>query len=744
MQKSNNKIPITPKNTAFSLIPKPMVFETTFWKEETMKKQGKRVLAVLLSIGLLVECSFSHFSVDASESEVITRESQQADEPEQTGECCLVTVTVHGEGRVMPTLEREAESEADSGILAYEYRTGEIAEWTIMPEESSVLQQIDVTNAEGKEVELLSSEESYQFCVTEDLFLEVTFVDKEKELQEELADDSFEMTVASDEGPESNPTEEIFEVLEEELSSDEIVFEEELSSEEEVVEDEIIEEEPSEEEVVEEIPSEEDVTEELTPSEEVIEEEEQEENEEDSALQVGETFATLTLLQLGREIIVEAFEEMDETLRKSSMRRAHWTIVKKDTTSLMTTLGNIGYRKTLFIDKNTDERTYLLDRLLQLESHARMTEDVEVAILSEATETCYRKAGEHATIVDDIVSKETAKNKIHDLKFPEAKFIEKKEKKEVEYLYIDADEGHIPLQFFEKKGDVEKNNRNIAEPKLIYVYEGINREQEEGILINPRYFGGIYEGTIGLERLWREVWEYLDSEYDIKKIKKIYLNGDAANWIKYGVDYLQCAVHVLDGFHLKKYLKDSVRYAGELAEDYYVELYLAIKEGGKKHLRQIYKELIALVEEDDDRVCEKREFIGSCESYLLGNFNAAYLRLGGDERVLGSSTEPHISHIFSQRMAMKPMGWSKVGVDKMSRLLIYIKNNGDIAELVKYQKMAIPESQQQQNILSQHDVMMMERKIKEKNRENKYYDAVKVNYGSTGLKSRHWLWSLML
>ena len=33
-------------------------------------------------------------------------------------------------------------------------------------------------------------------------------------------------------------------------------------------------------------------------------------------------------------------------------------------------------------------------------------------------------------------------------------------KKKVDYLYIDADEDHISLQFNEKKGDLIKNDNN--------------------------------------------------------------------------------------------------------------------------------------------------------------------------------------------------------------------------------------------------------------------------------------------
>ena len=62
----------------------------------------------------------------------------------------------------------------------------------------------------------------------------------------------------------------------------------------------------------------------------------------------------------------------------------------------------------------------------------------------------YEKGGKQGSIKREKVSKETVKNKIHRLKFPKKTSYPDK-KKVVEYLYIDADEDHISLQFREKK-----------------------------------------------------------------------------------------------------------------------------------------------------------------------------------------------------------------------------------------------------------------------------------------------------
>lgn len=71
----------------------------------------------------------------------------------------------------------------------------------------------------------------------------------------------------------------------------------------------------------------------------------------------------------------------------------------------------------------------------------------------------------------------------------------------MEYLYIDADEDYVLLQFHEKKGDIVvtedgyKNNCQMS--KLIYVYEGVeleNSKSKRNKPINLYYFGKVCEG----------------------------------------------------------------------------------------------------------------------------------------------------------------------------------------------------------------------------------------------------------
>lgn len=223
---------------------------------------------------------------------------------------------------------------------------------------------------------------------------------------------------------------------------------------------------------------------------------------------------TKNVVELGLSMIAEEWESYDELLRTRKELRPEWYIVKRDETTLLTSMGNVTYHKTLFKNKFTGQYEYLLDRIMGIEKHARMTEDAQAKLLEEALQTSYQKAGETISVSDVTVSKETVMNKIHTLTFPKTKPQEKK--KAVEYLYIDADEDHVSLQYLQKKGDMSKHRTNTAMPKLIYVYEGISTENGRNKLINKKHFGGIYEGTKSNEALWKEVAEYIEESRSFK------------------------------------------------------------------------------------------------------------------------------------------------------------------------------------------------------------------------------------
>ena len=399
-------------------------------------------------------------------------------------------------------------------------------------------------------------------------------------------------------------------------------------------------------------------------------------------------------LRFAQDFIGEVFTSCNDVLRESPVRRASWEVVRTDEKTLITSVGCVRYEKTLFKNKKSGERRYLVDAAMGIDSHERISEDAVAQMLEESVQTCYRKGGEAVSMLDK-VSKEAVKDKIHALEFPTEDEAEPAaEKKVVDYLFVEADEDHASLQFNGKKGDLRKSESgrkmNGIMTKLAYVHEGIEKDAPQSKrhhLVEPHYFSGLYEGTEGNRELWDEVWNYLDRTYDLEKVKKVYLSADGGAWIMAGKKRLHGLVYALDEFHLKKYLIKMTSHMLDSAEDARKALCKSITEDTKEEFLS-YVDMLewhAKTDQEKARVAEGAK-------YVLDNWCAAKVRLTNRRSLCGSSTEGHVSHVLSSRMSTAPMGWSKTGADKMARLRAWYWNGGDMLELARYQKTVLPKA----------------------------------------------------
>jgi len=383
--------------------------------------------------------------------------------------------------------------------------------------------------------------------------------------------------------------------------------------------------------------------------------------------------------KLGCDIIAEEWESYDELLRTRKDLRTGWYIVRKDETSLLTSLGEVVYHKTLFKNTTTGESCYLLDILMGLEHHARITEDAEARILQEASESSYRKGGANASIKGDSISKEAVMNKLHRLEFPTLKA---EKKKELKTLYIDADEDHVSLQYLERKGDIKRPRINTVMPRIIYVYEGVDTDDEgRPKLVNTKYFGGVYDGQEAINKLWTEVLDYLNEAYDMELVERIYINGDGAPWIRTGEKIIPKSKFALDKYHMHKYIIAATSHLEDSADDARSEIYRAIHKKKKWMAEGVFDKIIAVT--DKETKCKAVEH---AKAYILGNWSGIMLSMKSQDSNVRCSAEGHVSHVYADRMSSRPLGWCRTGVDRMSRLRIYCKNQGDMLELVRFQK----------------------------------------------------------
>lgn len=366
--------------------------------------------------------------------------------------------------------------------------------------------------------------------------------------------------------------------------------------------------------------------------------------------------------ELGTVLVKEALETVDELIKNEKWRKENWTIQRKDDPKTLTTVfGEVKYKRRYYRHKKTGEYKYLSDERLGIEAHDRLDASLKAKLVEEAIDSSYRKSGEIA--VEDIdLTRQTVMNTIRELGHIPNKCVDVEKKRVVEVLYIEADEDHVALQ----------SGKNV-EPKLIYVHEGKKQTSKDRFrLKNVRYFGGVYSNS---EDLWIEVANYLEEAYDMEKVKKIYLSGDGAKWIKEGLHWIKGSTYVLDRFHLSKYIKRAIAHMPHTTEI----MWNYINKLDKKSVLDLFKVIIEETESDT-----KTRAVKDARRYIMSHWEG--IKNQYNEDYVGCSAEGHISHILADRLSSRPLAWSKQGVDQMARLRVFKANGGNIYDLVVKKK----------------------------------------------------------
>ena len=328
--------------------------------------------------------------------------------------------------------------------------------------------------------------------------------------------------------------------------------------------------------------------------------------------------------------------------RKASGLRVKERNVKR---RLQTSLGELEYRRTYY-ETQEGERVYLLDYLIGVESYERVSKALSAKLVNLSAEMSY---GKSVKVSEAEVSRQTVSNKVNALK-EVVRDVERVEETPEE-LHLFADEDHVHL----------KDGRSAIVP-LVTITEGIDASNpKRHQLIDPLHIAGY---GMDAEAFNDQVEACVNERYDLNKVKRIYIHGDGASRIVALGERFPNAEHVLDGFHLEKYLKKLGHYNG--AAQRMGALRAALKDGNWKTYKKLLGNIYAL-QTDKDRESSKAVI-----RYLWNNRQAAHLRY--DSGICGSCTESLVSHVLSERLSRTPLAWSERGLAQMTMLVVYNKN----------------------------------------------------------------------
>lgn len=379
------------------------------------------------------------------------------------------------------------------------------------------------------------------------------------------------------------------------------------------------------------------------------------------------------LMLLGYDLTRFSLEYAEDIIFKIKERKKQFESLEKDDRKIVTIFGDIDFKRRYYLDKENNQRVYLLDEYFKIAPNERLLENVETKLIEEAIETNYEKAGKSVAYKTEI-SKQTVMNKISELKInlEEEKVTTKRT---VDNIYCIADEDHVHLQ----KGGIE-------EPRLVVAYDSMVKNGKRAQLCNKKHFGGVYKGKI--DDLWEEVLTYLDNTYELDKVKNIYVLGDGANWIKTGLEWLPKSINVLDKFHLMKAVnaivgketKDNIKEKSEYKRRIYLSFYAL----DFKQTKEIVYEILA---EEMDKTTRKRK--EKLLQYILNNKEGIRNLYKYQKDLHGCSAEGHVSHLYSARLSSRPLGWKTINVNNVSKLRLVKADKREIKEIVHNKRKVI-------------------------------------------------------
>ncbi len=391
--------------------------------------------------------------------------------------------------------------------------------------------------------------------------------------------------------------------------------------------------------------------------------------EENSGL-TGMVESTLKLVrEMGRDILEELIESLEESLLHSDERKEEWTIHSRNREKKISTLlGDVAFSRTYYRNRKTGDFRHLVDDLLDIEPHSRMDTGLKADILNKAKEMSYEQV---VRSYDDISirTRSTVKNVVHGTSMEGSNWPGlKSEKKKVRFLHVEADEDHVHQQ--KGKGMIMK---------LAYVHEGkvivnpFSADRNQRVkLVGPQYLTGLYPKN---DDFWFEILDYLDTRYDLDSVERIFLSGDGAPWIRAGKDILPKCSFVIDGYHLSKYIKTAT----SLYRGWEKKLKNYVYSGDREKVEAYFD----TIEGNDHTEAELKRF-DSCRKYILGNWDEVQNRhLNG---YVECSAEGHVSHVLSHRLSSRPISWSRTGSENVARLRVYTRNGGSIRGLLENAK----------------------------------------------------------
>jgi len=363
------------------------------------------------------------------------------------------------------------------------------------------------------------------------------------------------------------------------------------------------------------------------------------------------------------EALKNIIEEIDRNYCISYERKRKYHIKYQTSRTILTIFGEITYFRHFYKSKLNNKCFCYVDRLLGLKKYDYFDPYIKAEILDYVSDNNYSKTAEHINSLignrislnekEKYINRQTVRNVILNETLSKPKI---KKLNDVDELYIISDEKWIPTQ---------NNNHEKVMQKSIVVFDGFNVNGKRKSLNNKMTFSGRNDDFI------YEAIDYIENAYNTSTIKRFFLLGDGANWIKHLKYYFNYnpnieTIQALDKFHFKNTIWKILP-----EKDVYYTLCEYILFNKKDDFIRLINEIIDLYPDRQDNINEYK-------SYILNNWNNI---LNLYKYGLSCPMESQISHTFASYFTSRPKAYNKDTISKLINLRLLKKNRYNIKKL---------------------------------------------------------------
>lgn len=401
--------------------------------------------------------------------------------------------------------------------------------------------------------------------------------------------------------------------------------------------------------------------------------------------------------EIANEILKNMLEEYDKQIM-DSRDTARYRHKGKETTTIKTKTGLVEYRRTKYIEKQTDGTNkciYLVDEMLHMKEVGQVSSGIIDLIVKNITEVSYRVCAEMINNMTGLSISGVAVWNIVQKLGEEIKQYEKEKVKAFQEDRLKAGEKETPIIYQEADGimiytqgkdrqkqiekykeehpneEVSKKVRNI-EIKLGMTYEGwkeIGKNRYK--LVGKEYVAGYMTG----EEMANITNANLHSKYDMSKVELRVLNSDGGSWIKRLL--VAKAIYQADSYHLKEKITTHVR---DIEDTEYLKTLFYKKEYSKmieyvETLKYKYDGEIEEVEKLNElqRYLNKRkDTMKRYKDYdgVKQKLKTYSKKTGLKYRNIGCQESNNYCKL-TRRMKKKRMSWSKNGSENIAKVITF-------------------------------------------------------------------------